>query len=116
MLPQTKRPIVLRGATGPNSALVNGTYVLTAERLNGKPVYAKKGDADRWLFFATDKRWFASDTVSKEGNKTVGSAYTEPGLAHPATAKTWQVWDGSKTAAQPVDVSIMVRAILRLRL
>ncbi len=54
--------MVLSGATGPVSALVNGTYVLTAERLNGKPVYAKVGDADRWLYLTINNKWLVADT------------------------------------------------------
>ena len=109
------RPVTLHGATGPNRAVVNGTYVPTAERLNDKPVYAKEGDADRWLFFATDKSWYV--TTGRENmtaNKAAGITHTETGLAHPAAAKAWRVWDGSKWDAQPLEVSIVVRVHPRL--
>ena len=88
---------------------MNGTYVLTAERLNGKPVYAKEGDADRWLYFATDKSWYVSPTASKEGNNPAGWGHTEVGLVHPAAAKEWTVVVDGQFVAQPVEVSIMVR-------
>ena len=107
---------MLHGATGPNSAHVNGTYVLTAERLNGKPVYAKVGDADRWLFVRTDGKWRAGATSKEltDNAESAGNASSEADLAHPAAAKAWQVWDDSKWNAQPVEVSILVRVRTRV--
>ena len=97
----------LSGSTGLKS-FVNGTFVGTAERLNGKTVYAKEGDEGIWLYFATDGSWWVSNTVSKEGNKAAGFAYTEVGLAHPGAAKNWRVTIGGKFEPQPVLSSVMV--------
>ena len=85
--------------------------MLTAERLNGKPVYAKEGDADRWLFARKDGKWGAGASTDEltENDENAGWAITETCLAHPAAAKAWKVWDGSKWVAQPVGISIMVR-------
>ena len=99
----------MRGATGSNSRILNGTYVPTAERLNGKPVYAKEGDMERWLIFGPDKFWMASHTVNKAENGTDCVAYTELGLAHPGAARSWEVWRGDKWEPQQIELSFMVR-------
>ncbi len=79
---QVKLPVVLQGAMGPRSALINGTYTWTAEKLNGKPVYAHVGDANGWMFFGTDGAWWVSGTTSKNANKCAGYAYTEEACHH----------------------------------
>lgn len=101
--------MVLRNATGPCSAKVNGTYVLTTERLNGKPVYAKEGDNDRWLFFRTDGMWCAGAKTKEltENASSAGYAQTEAGLAHPTAAKAWKVYDDG-WKEQLVEVTTMV--------
>ena len=79
---------------------------MTAERLNGKPVYAKEGEADRWLFFRKDGKWCAgaSSKDLEQNTASAGFATSEAGLAHPAAAKAW------KLSAQPIEISIMVRS------
>ena len=92
-----KRPIILRGLRDS----VNGTYVLTAEKLNGKPVYANAGDADTWLFARKDGKWAGGATTNEltENSAKAGYDASEAGCAHPAAAKAW-----------PDKVSIMVRS------
>ena len=80
----------------------------TIEQLNGKPVYAKEGDAHKWLFFAKDMHWWISNTVSKEENMNGGFAYSEEGLAHPGAAKSWRVYAGGGFEPQPVNVTAIV--------
>ncbi len=104
--------MLLRGATGPSCAFVNGTYVLTAEQLNGKPVYAKEGDNGRWLFFSTTNKWFVTSGRNVIiADKAAGLAFTEAGLAHPAAAKVWQVIVDGNFKIQPVEASTMVRSL-----
>ncbi len=105
--------MVLRGATGPCSAKVNGTDVLTTERLNGKLLYAKEGDNDKWLFLRKDGMWCAGATSKElaENASNAGYAQTEAGLAHPTVAKAWKVYDDG-WEAQQVEVTIVVSHIL----
>lgn len=78
------------------------------ERLNGKPVYAKEGDAQNWLFFGKGMNWSISNTASKEENKLDCYAYSEEGLAHPGAAKSWRVSAGGGFEPQPVNVTAIV--------
>ena len=92
---------MLRGATGTKGAEVNGTYVLTAERLNDKSVYAKEGDADIWLLMRKDGTWAGGATTKDLTDNSSYAGYnpSESGCAHPAASKKWQD-----------KVSIMVRS------
>ena len=102
-------PIEVSDATGPHADKVNGTFMHTEERLNGKTVYSKRGDDSKCLFFATDKTWYAA--VKDEGvkaGKPAGFASTEEGLPHPTLAKQWRVWDGKALQPQPLEATVMV--------
>ncbi len=108
---QVKRPVILRNAEVRERTDVGGTYVLNGVH-NDKPVYAKEGDADRWLFFAADKTWMVANTVSDEESKlTRVFAQSSVGLAHPGAAKKWEVpkkWKWQLGSPHPVDVTVMV--------
>ena len=93
---------------GPNADKVNGTFMYTAERHNGKTVYSKRGDDSKCLFFASNKKWYVGLTAEARGGKLAGFAYTETGLSHPTLAKQWRVWDGKAWQSQPVVASVMV--------
>lgn len=102
--------MTLSGATGSNSASVNGIYVLAEERLNGKPVYVKRGDVDRWLLYTTEKKWAVSSSLDA-GSKASYYAYSEVGVAHPASAKSWHMKTGNYTSTfepQRLELTIMV--------
>ena len=101
-------PIEVSGATGPNADDVNGTYMYTEERLNGKTVYSKLGDDSKCLFFATNTMWFVGLTAEARAGMLAGAAYTEEGLSHPTLAEQWTVDDGTDWQSQPVVASIMV--------
>lgn len=109
---QSKRPVTIKGAKGPFSESVNGTFVPTAELLNGKPVYYKEGRTDCWLFYRSDGKWAAGTTSSQLAMNAAdaGTATSEVGLAHPAAAKLWQVSYGFMAVGQYLQIIIMVRA------
>ena len=101
-------PIEVSGATGPHADKVNGTYMHTEERLNGKTVYSKRGDDSKCLFFATDKTWMSGLIESARAGELSGFAFTEEGLSHPTLAKQWKVWDGKAWQPQPLKATVMV--------
>eukprot|EP00947_MAST-08B_sp_MAST-8B-sp1_P005599 g5599.t1 len=113
----TVRPVTISGATGPNAAAVNGTYLPTPEIYNGKPLFFKFRDPDKWLRYVThDGRntWMVSPTADKEENKGAGWAWCdEKGLHDPADAgATWNVWDGTQSQKQAaVACVVMVRPV-----
>ena len=94
---------------GPYANYVNGTYMYTEERLNGKTVYSKRGDDSKCLFFANNNKWFVAIKDDKvKAGKPCGLAETEACLSHPTLAKQWTVWDGKAWQPQPVVASVMV--------
>lgn len=104
--------MILSGATGDFRHQINGLYVPTAQQLNGKPVYAKEGDTNRWLFFSATMRWVVADERSLETNTTTCFADTEPGLAHPGAAKHWQSNEDVEWKKYRLDITVMVIAVL----
>ena len=104
-------PIEVSGATGPEADKVNGTYLYTEERLNGKTVYSKRGDDSRCLFFATNNTWIIGFMADARAGKLAGVASTEEGLSHPTLGKKWTVGDGKAWQPQPVKASVMVSQI-----
>ncbi len=103
-------PVKVSGATGPKAITINGTYTSTEERLNGKIVYSKFDNVSRCLYFATDGRWWISNTATATAGKLAGFANTAPeeGLPHPTLAKAWEVHDGDAWQPQAVLASVMV--------
>ena len=69
----------ISGATGKNSAQVNGTFEPTDEVQNGLPVYKKKGsDGSLWVEAvkgASGWRWYLKTTANKGLESSVCFAY-----------------------------------------
>ena len=90
---------MISGATGPKAASVNGVFEPTGEVYNGKVLFAKRGDADKWLrFVASTGKWTVSPTKDKDENSTNGwcfSAGPEKGHANPVCVTQWRVYTGS---------------------
>jgi hypothetical protein len=59
----------IRGATGYQSASVNGIFDPTEELSCGQPVYVKRGDCSKCIhFWSATGRWIVADTDSKGKN------------------------------------------------
>ena len=106
-------PVEVSGATGPRADIVNGTYMFTEERLNGKTVYSKRGDDSMCLYFACDKSWCITLTESAKAGKIAGYALSDQVLSHPTLGKQWRVDDGKAWQPQPVVASVMVSLFSR---
>ena len=87
--------VLIAGATGNNAAHVNGAYTPTGQVHNGRELLQKEGDQDKWLRYATNNKWMVSPTSSKDENSCAAWMYSEVGVADPALASKWTVWDGS---------------------
>ena len=96
---------IIAGATGPSAALVNGTYQPIDETYNGRVLFRKEGDGDKWLMYVTtdgSNYWMVSTTASKDANNGGGWAYcNEKGLPDPTQAATWKVVDSGGFLKQP---------------
>jgi len=103
--PTQKNRLVIRGATGINAAAVNGEYFDSGHVYNGRVLYQKAADSDRWLRFVTAghlDQWRVSSSQSVKANDDKGYIYSkESGLANPTEAKEWYAWMGTEWRLQP---------------
>ena len=83
---------VLWGCT---HAWCNSDYVAKGPRVNGMPAYQNQSDPNLWLYYATDKSWWVSDTESKNHGEPSGFCHTVEPHAVP--------WDGEATWMEAVD-------------
>ena len=85
-----------------------GLYRLEQGRVvNGRPVYAKEGDGNWWLYYAVDQKWWVAATANKDAGMAAGAASSmELNLLDPTQGQRWQVYDGSKFVEQ---ASVRVR-------
>lgn len=91
--------VLIRGAAGVNSEAVNGDYLEVERTYNGKRLFAKEGDDDRWLRFVGTgnlNQWRVSSTQSLVSNDDKGYIYgVEHDQDNPAGVKDWFVWAGA---------------------
>jgi len=81
--------VTVSGATGTNAAYVNGTYAPTGELHNGKTLFRKVNDPDKWLRYSKNDSWMVSSTSDKDANNNLCWAHSvEKDLAHPALTKS----------------------------
>ena len=102
--------VTISGATGSNAGTVNGTFRPTDQVQNGRPVYAKEGDGNAWLYYAVDQCWWVSGTASKDAGKTSGQAYSmEPNLLDPTQGQRWRVATGGGNWEEQASVRVVRR-------
>ena len=90
----------ITGAEGPYAFYVIGKYMATGDVQNDRSLFHNSGN-DSWLHYASDNRWWVSNTKNKDAMKPGGAAFCEePNLFDPTHGKTWKVWDGSKWVEQ----------------
>jgi hypothetical protein len=86
---QDSRLVLLGGCS---KAFINGVYCPMLELYNGKPLFQKEGDKNKWLLFNKNNKWMVTDTSSKDSNDGSGFCIsTISGLAHPIEAKAWKI-------------------------
>ena len=95
-------PVTIAGATGTNACTVNGTYVRSAEVVNGKRVYNKVGDTAKCLFYSKNKKWMVARTADKDQNKTTCWAMTmiTQHASPELEPRIWQVYNSSSWEEQ----------------
>ena len=90
----------ITGAEGPAAHFVIGNYMATGDVQNGRSLFHNSAN-ERWLHYASNNKWFVSNTENKDAMKPIGYAYcVEPNLFDPTHGKTWKVFDGSKHVEQ----------------
>jgi DNA repair exonuclease SbcCD ATPase subunit len=59
--------VMVVGVVGRKADLMNGVYEPTGDMYNGKPLFRKRNDREKWLRFSTNNYWCFSPTQNKEG-------------------------------------------------
>jgi hypothetical protein len=87
--------VLIEGVVGRKANLLNGVYEPTHEWHNGKPLFQKQGDPDKWLRFDLDNQWVISPTASKEANNSgcwCHSVESDIAIDHPIKVKSWTIY------------------------
>ena len=68
-------------------------YQPTRELHNGKPLFQKQGDPDKWLRFNVNNKWSITDTADKDANNYVSWCHSvEADIEHPIKVKSWNIY------------------------
>ena len=96
--------MLIDGAEGKNSAIVNGLWKLVDDEQGGV-VYRKDGE-DYYIYYSVSGKWYVSDRSAKDKKRNAGVAWTEVRKADslPIDAKCWQMGDGKEWHMQSLRV------------
>jgi len=86
--------MIVRGAKGMRSTLVNGAFLLSEPPSDGEaPCFRNSEFDDTWLYFAVDGRWWISSTERKKRREASGWAFSQPVAAGtlPSKCVGWRV-------------------------
>ncbi len=87
---------------------MNGVYEPCEEVYNGKTLFRKRGDAEKWLRYSTTSaRWTVSGTADKEANNSTGWCISSDlRFNKPILVKSWEVFIDGAFVVQPTAVSL----------
>jgi hypothetical protein len=107
------RSLHIRGATGVNSAIVNGTWDPTGELSCGQPVYVKRGDDGKCIHYWGDNGKWTVTVIDWKGQNGRGWAFLQHSgrLEAASSMSNWEVYDGKDIVAQP-DVRVETDSIV----
>jgi hypothetical protein len=90
-------PVLIGGVVGKKANVLNGVYEPTRQLHNGKPLFQKQGDPDKWLRFDVKKLWLFCATANKDANNSVSWCHSvETDIEHPTKVKNWTIYDRSE--------------------
>lgn len=91
----------IRGARGPNAAVINGIYEPTDEISSGWPIYRKRGDAGKWLeYFVAANKWYIKATTDKGRAKVWLRLGSDPPTRPELSTGVCEVWDSERWVIQ----------------
>jgi hypothetical protein len=87
--------VLIGGVVGKKAKLLNGVYEPAREWQNGKPLFQKQGDPDKWLRFDVKPQLMICSTASKEANNSerwCHSVESDIDIDHPIKVKSWTTY------------------------
>lgn len=102
---EAQNVLVLTGASGPSSNVLNGQYKVSSETMHGHNIYQKVDNADVWVVFQVG-RWYVTDTARKVADTGGGWAYSvNSNVSTPANVTEWEEWLGQEWARSNMTFS-----------
>lgn len=99
--------LVVTGATGHQAGFINGLYDMLPPDNGGQgPLYRHQQDPKRWLFVATDDKWWFAGSASKDTRKPAGQGHSDvidPGTL-PDGAQRWTISTKEGFMAQTLKI------------
>ena len=74
--------VLIKGATGPNSGIINGAFEVAERPDNEPPIYRRVDGRDAWLYVDKDGEWAVGGKEDKDARKTSSNCW-----AHSVEAK-----------------------------
>ena len=110
----TAGPVLIEGATGSKSAIVNGGFEVAERPDNEPPIYRRADGSDGWLYVSNAGKWTVGDEEDKDTRETsLGWAHSveaaEGRLPHEVGA-AWKVHhnDSMKVSGNPTEQQLRV--------
>ena len=86
---------------GVSNDFINGMYEATNDEYNGRPLFRKKGDGDKWLRYTKNNQWMVGTTAGKDANNDTGLCHSvQKDLQHPTEESDWKVHTGGTWEVQ----------------
>ncbi len=89
-------PVLITGVVGRSAKILNGVYEATHDVHNGKPLFRKQGDPNRWLRFDDDNVWAICSSASKDANIKGSACWchsVQAELDHPTKVTSWRTFE-----------------------
>ena len=103
-------PVDIRGARGPNAAIINGIYEPTEEISSGWPIYRKRNDAAKWLeFFVAANKWYIKASTDKGRARGWLRLGSDPPSRPELSKGGCEVWDGERWTVQDSITIVTVK-------
>jgi hypothetical protein len=78
---------------GRRAEILNGVYEATGDLYNGKPLYRKRNEHDKWLLFTTKNKWCFSSSASKDSKDGKGWCFSvQTGVDNPTQVVKWIIY------------------------
>ena len=105
----TADTVLIEGATGSTSGIINGAFEVAERPDNGAPIYQRADGSDGWLYVSSFGWWVVGDEQAKNTRETSArcsahSVEMAEGRLPEEVGAAWQVDDGQEFTEQRLRV------------
>ena len=92
----------MSGAVGDNAKHINGVFKPSGEIQNGREMYVRVDNPDKWLRFMANGKWAVSSASDKDANNLTSWCSSQDLDANdPTQVRSWSVYNGKEFITQP---------------